>query len=154
MPPSLPSGRQAKFQRVHVPQGVPSVPSAEIWHCLRTGPPIVNLLATIMSPCSSVHAGLALPFGHHPHSQFHPRRHIQRSQSLWWSILPHESKSNVWRVHTLLIPIHFPTFTTLLIPIFCPTLMTLIRRLTFATSIPYTIRYLLQSYNLAICIPL
>ena len=40
-------------------------------------------------------------------------------------------KMTVWWFHTLLIPI-------------C--------RLTFATLVPYTIQYLLQSYNLAICI--
>ena len=41
-------------------------------------------------------------------------------------------KTTVWWVHILLIPIFQPTF---------------------ATSIPYTIRYLLQSYNIAICTP-
>ena len=56
--------------------------------------------------------------------------------------------------HTLLIPIRRPTFTTLLNPIQRPNFTTLIRRPTFVTSIPYTIRYLLQSYNLAICIAL
>ena len=48
----------------------------------------------------------------------------------------------IWQVQTLLIPIRRPTFTTL------------IRRPTFATAIPYTIQYLLQSYNQDICIPL
>ena len=42
-------------------------------------------------------------------------------------------KTTVWRVHNLLIPIRHPNF---------------------ATSIPYNIQYLQQSYNLAICIPL
>ena len=46
-PPSLPNGQQAKCRRVHVPRGVPSVPSTEICHCLRTGSPTVDLITLL-----------------------------------------------------------------------------------------------------------
>ena len=121
---------------------------------LRYGIPYCRFNKAIMSPRPYFRAVPPILFRHHPPTQLHPRRHIQRSQPLAWRILPHQSKNTVWHVHMLLIPIRRPTFTTLLIPIRRPTFTTLICRLTFATSIPYTIRYLLQSYNLAICIPL
>ena len=54
MPPSLPSGQQAKCRRVHVPRGVTSVPSAAICHCLRTAPPIIDLLTTIIILAASL----------------------------------------------------------------------------------------------------
>ena len=53
-PPSLPSGQQAKCRQVHVPRGVPSVPSEEIFHCLRTGPHIVNLVTIVIIVAASL----------------------------------------------------------------------------------------------------